>query len=210
MQDRMPNRDAKKPPTAPQLRPAATRRSLTTLAPLLIFAAVAVMFAFALRKGDPSKLTSVLIGKAVPAFTLTPLDGLVENGSPVPAFTPADLAKGGPTVVNFWASWCRPCVEEHPQLVALKKRASVKVVGINYKDQDANARRFLSRYGNPFDAVGADAAGRAALEWGVYGMPETFVVDGRGVIVFKHVGEITPEILENKLLPAIAAAARTP
>lgn len=187
-----------------------TRRRWIALAPLLIFGAMATVFAYALTKGDPSKLASALIGKPAPAFTLTPIDGLLEGGKPVPVFATADLARGKPTVVNFWASWCRPCVEEHPQLVALKQRTGVRIVGINYKDQEANARRFLSRYGNPFDAVGGDPAGRAALDWGVYGMPETFIVDGRGVIVFKYVGEITTDVLEKRLLPALEAAARAP
>jgi cytochrome c biogenesis protein CcmG, thiol:disulfide interchange protein DsbE len=109
-------------------------------------------------------------------------------------------------VVNFWASWCAPCVQEHPLLIELKRRTGVRLYGINYKDQTAAARRFLGRYGNPFKAVGVDSDGRAAIEWGVYGMPETFVVNGEGRIVYKHVGPISPEALETKLIPAIAAA----
>ena len=108
--------------------------------------------------------------------------------------------------MNFWASWCVPCVQEHPLLVALKERTGVRLYGVNYKDQAAAARRFLGRYGNPFTAVGVDGDGRAAIEWGVYGMPETFVVDGKGRIVYKHVGPITPETLETKIIPAIRAA----
>lgn len=176
------------------------------LAPVLIFSALAGLFFFALQKGDPSKIPSALIGKAVPAFSLSPIEGLIEAGAPVPAFQAADLSSGTLTVVNFWASWCLPCVDEHPMLIELKKRTSVRIVGVNYKDQAANARRFLARYGNPFAAVGADPAGKAAIEWGVYGMPETFVVDGRGVIVYKHVGPIGPEALERKLIPAVEAA----
>ena len=95
------------------------------------------------------------------------------------------------SVVNFWASWCAPCVQEHPLLVALKERTGVQLYGVNYKDQAAAARRFLGRYGNPFAAVGVDANGRAAIEWGVYGMPETFIVNGKGEIVYKHVGPIS-------------------
>jgi cytochrome c biogenesis protein CcmG/thiol:disulfide interchange protein DsbE len=97
-------------------------------------------------------------------------------------------------------------VQEHPVLVALQERAGVRVFGVNYKDQAAAARRFLGRYGNPYFAVGMDGNGRAAIEWGVYGMPETFVVNGRGEIVYKHVGPITPEALEAKIIPAIRAA----
>lgn len=185
----------------------APRRSIGfVLSPVLIFVALASLFFFALQKGDPSKIPSALIGKPAPTFSLVPIEGLIEAGRPVPAFTSGDLASGSPTVVNFWASWCLPCVDEHPMLIELKKRTAVRIVGVNYKDQAANARRFLARYGNPFVAVGGDPAGKAAIEWGVYGMPETFVVDGRGVIVYKHVGPIGPEALETKLIPAVEAA----
>ncbi|HEV7534545.1 MAG TPA: DsbE family thiol:disulfide interchange protein [Acidimicrobiia bacterium] len=176
--------------------------------PLAIFTALAVVFAFALRGGDPSKLPSALIGKAAPALELAGLEGLTEAGRPVGGFTSADLAKGQVSVVNFWASWCVPCVQEHPVLVALQERTGVRVYGVNYKDQAAAARRFLGRYGNPFAAVGVDGNGRAAIEWGVYGMPETFIVNGEGRIAYKHVGPITPETLEARIIPAIRAAER--
>jgi cytochrome c biogenesis protein CcmG/thiol:disulfide interchange protein DsbE len=176
------------------------------LAPLLIFAAIAGMFAFALQKGDPSKLPSALIGKPAPRLELAPVEGLSEGGAPMPGLKAGDLGNGTPAVVNFFASWCAPCVEEHPMLIELSQRGDVPVIGINYKDQAANARRFLARYGNPFQRVGADTQGRAAIEWGVYGMPETFVVDGRGMIVFKHVGPITPEVLKGRIVPAIERA----
>ena len=198
------------PTTASAETPAAgsgSRRRGLLLAPALIFAAVVVMFAFALQKGDPSKLPSALIGKPAPPLDLPPLDGLAgKDGQPAVALSRQALATGQVSVVNFWASWCAPCVEEHPLLVQLAANRGIQLFGINYKDQAANARRFLGRYGNPFTAVGVDANGRAAIEWGVYGMPETFVVDGRGVIVYKHVGPLTPASLATKLLPAIEAA----
>ena len=156
--------------------------------------------------GDPSRLPSALIGKQVPTMTLPALEGLTDGTRTVPGFDSAELAKGEVSVVNFWASWCAPCVQEHPLLVALKQRAGVPIYGVNYKDQAAAARRFLGRYGNPFAAVGTDTNGRAAIEWGVYGMPETFIVNGKGEIVYKHVGPISPETLEEKLIPAIEAA----
>jgi cytochrome c biogenesis protein CcmG/thiol:disulfide interchange protein DsbE len=168
--------------------------------PLLLFGAMAVMFAFALTKGDPSKLPSALIGKPAPPLALSAIEGLDGN---VTLLTSDLLQKGEVTVVNFWASWCGPCVEEHPLLTELAKTAKVPVVGVNYKDAAANARRFLGRYGNPFAAIGADTTGRTAIEWGVYGMPETFVIDRAGRIAYKHVGPISHEALTRTLLPTI-------
>ena len=124
----------------------------------------------------------------------------------MPGITTADLARGDVTVVNFWASWCLPCVQEHPILTELKKRTNVRMLGVNHKDPDPGGLKFLLRYGNPFDAVGVDGNGRASIEWGVYGMPETFVVDGRGRIAYKHVGPITPELMTRVLIPAIEKA----
>jgi cytochrome c biogenesis protein CcmG/thiol:disulfide interchange protein DsbE len=184
--------------------PPRRRRPLLILAPLVLFGAMALMFAFALTKGDPSKLPSALIGKPAPALALTAIDGLVDGQRAVPQLTGEMLGRGEVTVVNFWASWCGPCVEEHPLLVELAQKSNVRLVGINYKDAASNARRFLGRYGNPFSAVGADTTGRTAIEWGVYGMPETFIIDAQGRIAFKQVGAITRDALERRLLPTIA------
>jgi cytochrome c biogenesis protein CcmG/thiol:disulfide interchange protein DsbE len=184
--------------------PPRRRRPLLILAPLVLFGAMALMFAFALTKGDPSKLPSALIGKPAPALALTAIDGLVDGQRAVPLLTGEMLGRGEVTVVNFWASWCGPCVEEHPLLVELAQKSNVRLVGINYKDAASNARRFLGRYGNPFSAVGADTTGRTAIEWGVYGMPETFIIDAQGRIAFKQVGAITRDALERRLLPTIA------
>lgn len=186
--------------------PAGTR-TRRLVWPLAIFALLAGLFAFALSGGDPSKLPSALIGKPAPAVTFHSVDGLTDGRTPIKGFSNQDLADGKPTVVNFWASWCVPCVQEHPLLVALAAKTGVRIVGVNYKDQPSAARRFLGRYGNPFAAVGADSSGRGAIEWGVYGMPETFVLNGKGIIVYKHVGPITAETLESKLIPAVKAAA---
>jgi cytochrome c biogenesis protein CcmG, thiol:disulfide interchange protein DsbE len=174
--------------------------------PLAIFAVLAAVFAIALRSGDPSKLPSALIGKRAPAMVLPGLEGLMDGVRSVASFSSADLAAGDVSVVNFWASWCGPCAQEHPLLAALKERTGVRIFGVNYKDQTAAARRFLGRYGNPFAAVGVDVNGRTAIEWGVYGMPESFVIDGGGEIVYKHVGPITAETLEEKVIPAIRTA----
>ena len=176
------------------------------VAPVLIFLAMAALFVFALKTGDPSKLPSALIGKPVPVTEFTALDGLVANGRQVPGFTSADLGRGKVSIVNFWASWCTECIDEHPLLAVLKERGGVDIYGVNYKDQTEDARRYLGRYGNPYAAVGVDATGRSAIEWGVYGMPETFVVDGRGHVAFKFVGPISMDSLERKLLPAIEKA----
>jgi cytochrome c biogenesis protein CcmG/thiol:disulfide interchange protein DsbE len=173
--------------------------------PLAIFAAIALLFGIALFSGDPSRLPSVLIGRPAPAMTLAPLEGLSDGQRAIPGFSTADLAKGEVSVVNFWGSWCLPCVQEHPALMALKEVTGVKVYGVNYKDVAANARRFLGRYGNPFTAVGVDS-GRNAIEWGVIAMPETFVIDGKGTIVYKHTGPISAQALETKVIPAIRKA----
>ncbi len=175
--------------------------------PLAIFLACVVLFQFALKSGDPSKLPSALIGKPAPPTAFTALEGLSGPSGPVPGFTSEELARGQVTVVNFWASWCAPCVEEHPLLVELANSHGVRLFGVNYKDEPEKARRFLGRYGNPFSAMGVDAKGRGAIEWGVYGMPETFVVDGQGRIVYKHVGPLTGKSVAEKVLPAVRAAA---
>jgi cytochrome c biogenesis protein CcmG, thiol:disulfide interchange protein DsbE len=182
------------------------RRAGVLAWPLAIFCTLALIFAFALRSGDPSRLPSALLGKRVPAVELAALQALAEGMGPIGGFRSADLAAGQVSIVNFWASWCAPCVHEHPLLVVLKERTNIRLYGINYKDQADAARRFLGHYGNPFAAVGVDDDGRAAIEFGVYGMPETFVVSGKGEIVYKYVGPITVAGLEENIIPAIRAA----
>jgi cytochrome c biogenesis protein CcmG/thiol:disulfide interchange protein DsbE len=168
---------------------AQRRRTWLVALPLIIFAGLLALFLFRLGAGDPSRLPSALIGKPAPTLTLPPLEGLVQAGAAVPGLDPAAFA-GKVTVVNVWASWCAPCREEHPFLMRLAGDKRIAVVGINYKDGAENARRFLGRYGNPFAAVGVDSGGRAAIEWGVYGVPETFIVGRDGKIAFKQIGPI--------------------
>ncbi|TNC13766.1 DsbE family thiol:disulfide interchange protein [Methylobacterium terricola] len=172
----------------------APRRSrLLFLLPLLAFAALAGIFLGKLLTTgyDPSAVPSALIGRPVPAFTLPPVPGLTESGAAVPGLNAADF-QGKVTVLNVWASWCAPCQVEHPMLVRLS-RDGVNLVGIDYKDQPENGRRFLGRHGNPFKAVGADEDGRVGIDLGVYGVPETFVIGPDGRIREKLVGILTPQ-----------------
>jgi cytochrome c biogenesis protein CcmG/thiol:disulfide interchange protein DsbE len=190
-------------PAAPD-GPPRSRRWLVAL-PLLGFLAVAALFLLRLYGGNPSKIPSALIGRPAPQTTLPALEGLVHNGAPVPGLDPAAF-KGKVSVVNVWASWCVPCHDEAPLFVALARDTRLQIVGINYKDSPDNARRFLGRYGNPFAAVGVDGNGRASIEWGVYGVPETFVVGRDGTIRYKLVGPVTPANLDSVLKVAIEKA----
>ena len=179
--------------------------------PLIVVTLMSVFFLVALRSGDPSRLPSALIGKPVPQFSLAPIEGLdAGGGRPGLGVTSADLANGEVTIVNMWASWCAPCIQEHPQLIALKQQHGLRLIGINYKDEPETARRFLARHGNPFDAIGADRNGRVAIDWGVYGVPETYVVDGSGRIAFKFVGPLTASAIKTEILPAVAKAKNAP
>jgi cytochrome c biogenesis protein CcmG, thiol:disulfide interchange protein DsbE len=172
--------------------PATARIRLLHLLPALVFLSLAVLFLVRLYSGDPSRVPSALVGRPAPSFALEPLPDLAEGGSPIPGLATEDLKGGKITVVNVWASWCAPCRQEHPALMELAKDPSIRVVGINYKDTPENARRFLGAFGNPFSAVGVDPNGRTAIDWGVYGVPETFVVGRDGTIRYKHIGPIAP------------------
>ena len=167
--------------------------------PLVALVALIAVFALNIDR-DPSLVRSVLIDKPAPEFSLPAVAGL-----DVPGFDNAAL-KGHVTVVNIFASWCIPCREEHPVLTALKAQTGVALYGINQKDAPENAKAFLDELGNPYDAVGADANGRVSIDWGVYGVPETFVVDAQGIITFKVVGPVSQRSAEEELLPAIEAA----
>jgi cytochrome c biogenesis protein CcmG/thiol:disulfide interchange protein DsbE len=178
----------------------ASRRTLRwpMVLPLVAFAALAAIFWFRLGNSDPSRIPSALIGHPAPQTALPPLPGLADNGAPVPGLDPA-MFKGKVSIVNVWASWCVPCHDEAPLLTQLGRDKRLQIVGINYKDAPDNARRFLGRYGNPYGIVGVDANGRAAIEWGVYGVPETFIVGREGTIVYKMVGPVTPENIDSVL-----------
>jgi cytochrome c biogenesis protein CcmG/thiol:disulfide interchange protein DsbE len=179
---------------------ASRRKFPLAIIPVVVFALLAVLFGIGLG-GDPKNIPSVLVGKPVPAFELAPVEGLNVSG-----FSTADLKKGDVAVVNVWASWCVPCRDEHPLLVALSKRTDIKLYGINNKDEPENARRFLTTLGQPFAAIGADRDGRASIDWGVYGVPETFIVDGTGLIRYKWIGPLTPEGLAGAFSAEIEKA----
>lgn len=169
------------------------RRWIAGAIPLLIFAAVAVFLAIGLTR-DPREVPSPLIGRPVPAFSLPPVLGRTEG------LSDKDL-KGGVSVVNVFASWCVPCRQEHPLIQRLAKE--VPVHGLNYKDRPEDAARWLDELGDPYTRTGADIDGRVSIDWGVYGVPETFVIDRDGRIAYKQIGPIPPLVLEEKILPMI-------
>jgi cytochrome c biogenesis protein CcmG/thiol:disulfide interchange protein DsbE len=171
----------------------------------VVFLGLVLLFLIRLYSGDPSHIPSALIGQPAPQTNFPPVAGLDRNGTPLPGINPASF-KGAVTVVNVWASWCVPCHDEAPLLMQLAQDSRLRVIGINYKDEPENARRFLGHYGDPFAAAGADPNGRGAIEWGVYGVPETFVVGRDARIAYKLVGPITPDVLESVLKPEIEKA----
>jgi cytochrome c biogenesis protein CcmG, thiol:disulfide interchange protein DsbE len=185
------------------------RRPIAVFVPLLVFFGLAALFLVRLGAGDASRIPSALIGHPAPATNLPALAGVEREGKPIPGLDTENF-KGAVTLLNVWASWCIPCVDEVPLLVRLSRDPRFKVVGINYKDTPENARRFLTRYGNPFAATGADASGRASIEWGVYGVPETFVIGRDARIAYKLIGPITADNLEQTLKPELEKALAAP
>jgi len=181
------------------------KRRVLVLLPLVVFIGLAAIFLIRLGAGDVSRIPSALIGKPAPATDLPPIPGLERAGQPVPGLTNATFP-GRVTLVNVWASWCVPCHDEVPFLEALSKDPRIQLVGINYKDEAGNARRFLGRYGNPYAATGQDANGRAGIDWGVYGVPETFIVGRDGRIAYKLIGPIGAGNLARVLEPEIEKA----
>ena len=192
--------------TQPPALPAQRRGiSFLMVLPLFVFLGLAALFWFRLGTGDPSKLPSALIGRPAPQTALPALAGLTHDGAAVPGLDPVAF-KGKVSLINVWASWCVPCHDEAQRLTEIGKDTRFQIVGINYKDAADNARRFLGRYGNPFSVVGVDGNGRASIEWGVYGVPETFIVGKDGRIVYKLVGPITPENFDRVLKVEIEKA----
>lgn len=181
------------------------KRNILVMLPLVAFLALAALFLYRLGAGDSSRIPSALIGRQAPVTDLPGLEGLTRDGRPVPGLTNARFA-GNVTLVNIWASWCVPCHDEAPLLDRMAQDKRIQIVGINYKDTPDNARRFLNRYGNPFAAAGVDPNGRTSIDWGVYGVPETFLIGRDGSIAYKLVGPITAENLAKVLQPAIEKA----
>ena len=181
--------------------------ALIALLPLAVFAALVALFYTRLGAGDAARLPSALIGKSIPAFDLPSL--LPERAR----VTSGDLRKGKVTLLNVFASWCLPCHAEHPLLMGLAKdealrAAGVEIVGLAYKDDPGNSRRFLGSKGNPFAFVAVDAAGRTGIDFGVYGVPETFIIRGDGTIAFKFIGPLTEEAVASVIRPELAKAAK--
>src|SRR6266851_6600733 len=175
---------------------AARRFRLLFLVPAVVFVGLMLAFGISLNR-DPSSVPSALIGKPVPAFSLAPVKGRTLG------LSTADL-RGDVSLVNVFASWCVACREEHPLLMRMREQGLVPIHGLNYKDKPDDAARWLDTMGDPYTRTGADLDGRVAIDWGVYGVPETFVIDRQGHIAFKQIGAITPEALERTILPLIA------
>lgn len=171
------------------------RPRLGAYIPLLVFVVMAMFFAIGLTM-NPREIPSPLIGKPVPEFSLPPVQGRTLG------LSSADL-RGQVSIVNVFASWCVGCREEHPVLMRLRDAGVVPIHGLNYKDKPDDAQTWLNRLGDPYTRTGADISGRVAIDWGVYGVPETFIIDRDGMIVHKHIGAITPEALRDTIMPII-------
>jgi cytochrome c biogenesis protein CcmG/thiol:disulfide interchange protein DsbE len=166
--------------------------------PPAVFGVLVGLFFTGMFREDPDGLPSTMVGRPAPALALTAMDG-------APLSTDAALREPGLKLVNFWASWCAPCRVEHPFLVELS-RDGIPIHGVNYKDRPDQAQGFLAELGNPYATMGADATGRTAIEWGVYGVPETYLIDGTGTVLLRHAGPITRQEFERVIRPAIEAA----
>lgn len=176
-------------------------RGLAALIPVIVFGAIAVILWRGLFS-DPKFIPSVLINKPVPEFNLSAVEGMQ-----LPGLSHADLKKGNVTIVNIFASWCVPCREEQPLLMSLSANKDIHLVGINDKDAPADARNFLATYGNPYTAIGSDIEGRTTINFGSYGVPETFVVDGNGIIRYKVIGGLGPSMADGSFFKEVQKAA---
>ena len=172
-------------------------KRLFFLIPVVVFVGLAWLLYVGLFQGPPSLLPSPLVGKPAPDIALPALDAQAQN------FDRAELGQGRPIIVNFWASWCVPCRLEHSTLEALAARKGIALYGVDYKDKPENARAFLSELGNPFGKINQDQEGRVSIDWGVTGVPETFVIDGKGIIRVHYAGPLNDQVVEQLILPAL-------
>jgi cytochrome c biogenesis protein CcmG, thiol:disulfide interchange protein DsbE len=172
-------------------------KRLFFLVPVVIFVGLAWLLYIGLFQGPPSLLPSPLVGKPAPDISLPALDAEAQN------FNRAELGQGRPIIVNFWASWCAPCRIEHSTLQALAARKGITLYGVDYKDKPEDGRAFLSELGNPFGKINEDRDGRVAIDWGVTGVPETFVIDSKGIIRVHYAGPLNDQVLERLILPAL-------
>ena len=191
-------------PGTPAAAPPPSRFNLMAIVPVGLFGLLAAGFLYSLYHGDPHNLPSALIGKPAPRFSLPGIAGLA-----VPGLATSDLGNGKVSIINVWASWCIPCREEQPLLGTIAAKLNVPLYGIDQKDAAGDAAQFLKTLGNPFSKIGADNNGRVSIDWGVYGVPETYVVDGAGKVAYKYIGPLTPEAVEKELRPAVERAARS-
>ena len=170
-------------------------KGLRFIIPLAMFGVLVAFLAVGLKL-NPREVPSPLIGKPAPAFALTHLGDAGKTLG-------RDDMLGKVWLLNVWASWCTPCLDEHPHMVALARTKQVTMIGLNYKDTRPNATQWLARHGNPYEASLFDGDGRIGIDFGVYGVPETFVIDKAGVIRFKHVGPVTPEVIDKRIVPLL-------
>lgn len=177
--------------------------NLSRYLPLGVFVVLAGLLSLGLYIGNPQAIPSVFIDEPAPNIELGPIEGYREGDAHL---TNDLLASGEVSLVNVWASWCGPCRLEHPYLMEWAAQREVPIFGFNYKDEPEDARAFMEELGDPYALIGADVSGRTGIDWGVYGVPETFVIDGNGRVVAKYVGPLTPQIIVEVVEPAIAEA----
>ena len=177
-------------------------RALRYIIPAAIFGIIAIFLLLRLQSGrDAKEIPSPLINKPAPVFTLPELRNNANSWSP-------EAMQGRVWMLNVWASWCVPCLAEHPLIMQLAREGRLPVIGLNYKDEPANATGWLDKHGNPYTVTVSDRAGRVGFDYGVYGVPETFLIDAQGVIRFKHVGPLTPEVIRDRLDPLLKSLGR--
>ena len=202
-----PDTQTKQQAASKETPPSKRRFNIFVLLPLLIFVGMALLFGYQMQFGrNPNEVPSVLINKPAPEFDLPALDASFGIRSPeggvVPGFKTEDF-KQKVSVVNVWASWCPTCRDEHPLLIELTNDNRFDLIGLAYKDEPANSARFLKNHGNPFDKIGMDVSGRVGIDWGVYGAPETFIVDKKGIIRYKHIGALTQRSISENFMPKL-------